>query len=299
MISATGRRPVIAAPIAAPRIACSEIGVSITRRRTELVEQPGGRLEHPAGAGDVLADQHHPLVARASPARCRARRRRDRSVAPRRASVGPDVGDRRSPGRGSGPATWPPRWPRRRRPRPAASMSVELAPASTPRRSSRSAVDGERVVGLPGLDLARRPVLAGVGPRVAAVPVGQRLDQRRARRRDGRARGRRRARQVAPRRRRCRRRRPARARTPRRGPRPGAGTAVMSRDRGVLHVEVVLADEDDRQLEHRGVVERLVEGADVGRAVAEEAHGDLAADPRYCADHAAPLAMVRCAPMMA
>ena len=31
MISATGRSPVIAAPIAAPRIACSEIGVSTTR----------------------------------------------------------------------------------------------------------------------------------------------------------------------------------------------------------------------------------------------------------------------------
>ena len=31
MISAIGRRPVIAAPMAAPRIACSEIGVSRTR----------------------------------------------------------------------------------------------------------------------------------------------------------------------------------------------------------------------------------------------------------------------------
>src|SRR5213078_4805193 len=46
-------------------------------------------------------------------------------------------------------------------------------------------------------------------------------------------------------------------------------------DRGVLHVQVVLADEDDRQPEHRGVVERLVERADVGGAVAEEADGDL------------------------
>ncbi len=31
MISATGRSPAIAAPIAAPTIACSEIGVSHTR----------------------------------------------------------------------------------------------------------------------------------------------------------------------------------------------------------------------------------------------------------------------------
>ena len=30
MISAIGRKPVIAAPMAAPRIACSEIGVSRT-----------------------------------------------------------------------------------------------------------------------------------------------------------------------------------------------------------------------------------------------------------------------------
>ena len=47
-------------------------------------------------------------------------------------------------------------------------------------------------------------------------------------------------------------------------------------DRGVLHVLVVLADEDDRRLPDRGHVERLVEGADVRRAVAEEADRDLA-----------------------
>ena len=42
-------------------------------------------------------------------------------------------------------------------------------------------------------------------------------------------------------------------------------------DRRVFHVEIVLADEDHRQLPHRGEVQRLVEGADVGGAVAEEA----------------------------
>ena len=43
-------------------------------------------------------------------------------------------------------------------------------------------------------------------------------------------------------------------------------------DRRVLHVEIVLADEDHRQLPDRGEVQRLVERADVGGAVAEEAH---------------------------
>ena len=47
------------------------------------------------------------------------------------------------------------------------------------------------------------------------------------------------------------------------------------RDRRVLHVEVVLADEQHRESPHRGEVERLVERADVGRPVAEEGDGDL------------------------
>jgi hypothetical protein len=49
MISAIGFKPVIAAPIAAPRIACSEIGVS---------------LKYPAGLADVLAEKHHVGIAR-------------------------------------------------------------------------------------------------------------------------------------------------------------------------------------------------------------------------------------------
>ena len=63
MISATGRIPVIAAPIAAPTIACSEIGVSQTRARAELVEQADGRLEHALGRADVLAEADHGRVA--------------------------------------------------------------------------------------------------------------------------------------------------------------------------------------------------------------------------------------------
>ena len=47
-------------------------------------------------------------------------------------------------------------------------------------------------------------------------------------------------------------------------------------DRGVFHVEIVLADEDHRQLPHRREVQRLVEGADIGGAVAEEADRHVA-----------------------
>jgi hypothetical protein len=52
------------------------------------------------------------------------------------------------------------------------------------------------------------------------------------------------------------------------------------------------------QLPHGSEVERLVERADVGRPVTEEADGDLVV-PRSCADQAAPLAIGRCAPMIA
>ena len=58
MISAIGRSPVIAAPIAAPRIACSEIGVSRTRFGPNSLEQADGGLENATGLGDVLAEEH-------------------------------------------------------------------------------------------------------------------------------------------------------------------------------------------------------------------------------------------------
>ena len=46
-------------------------------------------------------------------------------------------------------------------------------------------------------------------------------------------------------------------------------------DRRILHVEIVLAHEDDRQLPDRSEVERFVEGPDIGGAVAEEAYRDV------------------------
>ena len=47
MISAIGLRPVIAAPIAAPRIACSEIGVSRTRNGPNCSYSPTVALNTP------------------------------------------------------------------------------------------------------------------------------------------------------------------------------------------------------------------------------------------------------------
>src|SRR5579859_1538924 len=50
-------------------------------------------------------------------------------------------------------------------------------------------------------------------------------------------------------------------------------------DRRVFHVLVVFAHEDDRKPPYHGEIEGFVEGSDVGRAVAEEADGDLAGAP--------------------
>ena len=50
MISATGRRPVMAAPMAAPRMACSEIGVSQTRSGPNSSNSPAAVLKTPPAA---------------------------------------------------------------------------------------------------------------------------------------------------------------------------------------------------------------------------------------------------------
>ena len=61
MISATGSIPSMAAPIAAPTIAASEIGVSSTRSWPYFVERPAVGPDAP-GIGDVLTEQKHPVV---------------------------------------------------------------------------------------------------------------------------------------------------------------------------------------------------------------------------------------------
>ena len=154
------------------------------------------------------------------------------------------------------------RW-RRARPRPRRPR----------RRVARKA--GIGIARLPGGDLLVRSVLAGVGSRVAAVAVGQGLDERRPLAGTG-ARDRRR-RDVVDRldvvavdddRLQAVGARPVRG---------GPGDRRDRADRRVLHVLVVLAHEDDRGLPDDGHVERLVERSDVRRAVAEEADRDLAA----------------------
>ena len=62
-ISATGRMPIIAAPTAAPTIAVSAIGVSMTRLLAELADEAVGDLEGATVDADVLAQEEDPLVA--------------------------------------------------------------------------------------------------------------------------------------------------------------------------------------------------------------------------------------------
>ena len=97
--SAIGRRPVIAAPIAAPTIACSLIGVSRTRLSPKRANRPSVSLNTPPAAPDVLADEHDGRVAvhlardALGDRRAVGQLRRSRAVAPPgRAAVGPDLG---------------------------------------------------------------------------------------------------------------------------------------------------------------------------------------------------------------
>ena len=62
-ISAIGRMPMSAAPEAAPTMAISEIGVSITRSGAEAVDEARAGLEGAAVDADVLADEEDALVA--------------------------------------------------------------------------------------------------------------------------------------------------------------------------------------------------------------------------------------------
>ena len=63
MISMTGRRPVTAAPNAAPASASSEIGVSNTRSAPKRSAGRGVTLKTPPARGDVLAEEDDALVA--------------------------------------------------------------------------------------------------------------------------------------------------------------------------------------------------------------------------------------------
>src|SRR5215472_5948345 len=281
MISAIGRRPVIAAPMAAPRMACSLMGVSRTRRGPNCSSRPGVVLNTPPAAATssprktTLGSR---LISWAIPRVTASRYVMTVTsgpfgiylVPPGVTAVGPHVRARQleaglgtSFGLLGGPVDR------------LAGVLVEFVQH---RRVDAAAgqdrpVGRQRIPGQPLPDLRVGPVLARVGTRVAAVPVGERLDERRAAALPGPAeRGlghlvdrlhvvavhHHRVEAVGG--------GPVRG-----GPRHRGHRA----DRGVLHVLVVLADEDHRQLPHGGQVERLVEGADVGGAVTEEADRDL------------------------
>ncbi len=62
-ISATGRMPMIAAPVQPPTIAVSESGASITRHGPNSSWKPSVTLKAPAVDPDVLADHEDALVA--------------------------------------------------------------------------------------------------------------------------------------------------------------------------------------------------------------------------------------------
>ena len=63
MISITGRRPIMAAPMPAPMKPSSEIGVSRTRTRPVLLPEAGRDLVGALEAADLLAHQEHVRVA--------------------------------------------------------------------------------------------------------------------------------------------------------------------------------------------------------------------------------------------
>ena len=135
------------------------------------------------------------------------------------------------------------------------------------------AVGLDRIALHPGFELAGRAVFRGVGARMAAVAIGHALDQRGALAGAGAAIGR------------------------ARGAIDDVGVVAVdddalepigcgavgrrmldrgdAGDRRVLHVEIVFANKYHRQLPHRGEIQGLVEGADIGRAVAEEADRDI------------------------
>ena len=271
--SAIGRRPVIAAPIAGADDRLLGDRRVAHALRAESVQQALGRLEHAAGRRDVLADEARPIGSRsiswAMPAATAARyvssatpsprRSRARSRAPR------PVGSGAARAAASASAT------------SAGDLRVDRVELRRGRRPPRAARPDSVGIGSRASHAATSSAgryLPGSARRVAAVAVGQRLDQRRAA--------------------------------------AGAGAVDDSLGHGADRVGVVAVDDDRLEavggrpvgrrvraprspprsactpctgcsrtrrrpaLPHRGHVERLVERADVRRAVAEEADRDLA-----------------------
>ena len=238
--------------------------MSNTRSGPKRSTQAGRGLEDAAGRGDVLAEEHDRRVAlellgeRVADGDAELERRSRRVL---RRALGGRVGIGRRQGGLDGVA--------RARAVVAASTAASSSSA-TPSASSRCARERERIALAAS---ARAPPWAGrrrvgLGVAVVAVGAGTRAasGRRRARARvDRLARGGAHRPQVVA----VDRSRPAWRRR-RRGAAMSA-PAVTCGHRRELAVEVVLADEDDRQALDRGHVQALVEVGLVGGAVAEEA----------------------------
>ena len=274
MISAITGIPVIAAPMAAPRIACSEIGVSRTRWGPNWSSKPTVVLNTPPGPGNVLTEHHQAGVAPhllgdaiGNGIAVGQFRHADPPSAQTSVIKTPSVG--RSPALANSVASST---------RRATSwvMSRQL-PLGNPQAEQALVIHRDRVAVHPGFDLAGRSILAGVGPGMSAVAIGDGLDQSRSLPLPG----------VFD----C-------------GPghdvdgvgvvaidhdrlesvgRCAPGGRVANRgdeiDRRVLHVEIVLAHEDHRKVPDHCEVQGLVEGSDVGGAVTEEGHCHLIGPP--------------------
>ena len=159
----------------------------------------------------------------------------------------------------------------------AARTSFSIASSSlsaTPRPSRRWRYFGIGSRASQGVDLLLRTVFRRVGAGVAVMAIGLGFDQRRAvpracflTGRGGDTEDSSASVAVDDDRFQAVRRSAVGRRTPHRGD---------ALDRGVFHVLVVLAHEDHRRLPHRGQADPLVERTNVGGAVAEKTDGDLA-----------------------
>ena len=235
-------------------------------KRAELLVKSDGRLEHAARLGHILAEEHDVGVALhllrdATDHRIAIRQFRHAQPPSAYTSVVRISAD------GGGDALHA----------SVASSTTRITSVSTLATASSPmpncfkplAIDLDRIALFPLLQFAFRPVLRRIGARVATVAIGHALDQRRtaaaARLGEGGLRN----------------------AVDRVGvlavdddPFQAVGASAIGRrmlhrghiaDRRVFHIEIVLADEHDRQLPDRGEVERLMERSDIGGAVAKKA----------------------------
>ena len=197
MISATGRTPVIAAPMAAPTIACSEMGVSQHPLGPELLEQAGRGLEHTAGSPDVLAQADHPRVAAhlagdaLGDGVAVGHHARGAGLPTSHAGSGVYVRHADPPSAHTSVNAWAgsaggaamAASTAAATAAAARSAAASMSAAGVPCTSRRRPGHEERVAGEPLLHLLGGPVGAGVGAAVPEVPVGQGLEHAGPRRR--------------------------------------------------------------------------------------------------------------------